>query len=142
MQDGDSTEIDSSNSSLTVLEKNRGLKRLFKAIYYSYKGLRTALYREAAFRQEFVAALVLVPAAFFFPVSNLERIVMVATVALVLVVELLNSSIEAVVDRIGYERHELAGRAKDMGSAAVLISILLWGYAWGSILFSYRSDLI
>lgn len=121
-----------------MIEKNTGVKRMVMAFYYSAKGLRSAFVGEAAFRQEAIAALILIPAAFLLPVAPLERMLMVVTVALVLLVELLNSSIEAVVDRIGFERHELAGRAKDMGSAAVLVSILLWAYVWGTILFSYR----
>lgn len=118
-----------------MIEKNKGFARLFKASFYSYKGLVSAFRHEAAFRQELFFALILVPLAFWLPVTKLERIGMVAAVVLVLIVELLNSGIEAVVDRVGYEHHELAGRAKDMGSAAVSISILLWAYVWGSILF-------
>ncbi|WP_086931326.1 diacylglycerol kinase [Agarilytica rhodophyticola] len=118
-----------------MIKKNTGFTRVSKAAYYSYKGVRSALVYEAAFRQEMCFALVLIPATFWLPVSKMERIALVASVILVLIIELLNSSIEAVVDRIGYEKHELAGRAKDMGSAAVLISLLLWGYVWGSILF-------
>lgn len=118
-----------------MIEKNRGFTRLYKSVYYSYKGFRACFHNEAAFRQEVVSALILIPLALWLPVTQMERIAMVSVVALVLVVELLNSGIEAVVDRIGYEKHELAGRAKDMGSAAVLISLVLWAYVWGSILF-------
>ncbi len=118
-----------------MIEKNRGFTRIYKAAYYSYKGVRSALVNEAAFRQELTFALILIPLTFWLPVTKLERIAMVSVVVLVLIVELLNSGIEAVVDRIGYEKHELAGRAKDMGSAAVLVSLLLWAYVWGSILF-------
>lgn len=116
-------------------DKNTGFTRVAKSFYYSYLGFRACFVNEAAFRQEVVSALILIPAAFFLPVSKLERIAMVGVVVLVLIVELLNSAIEAVVDRIGYEKHELAGRAKDMGSTAVLISLALWAYVWGSILF-------
>ncbi|MFT5082251.1 MAG: diacylglycerol kinase (ATP) [Lentisphaeria bacterium] len=118
-----------------MTEKNTGFTRLFKAFYYSYKGIVAAFRHEAAFRQELLLALVLIPVVYWFPVSKLERLAMVGVVVLVLVVELLNSAIEAVVDRVGYEKHELAGRAKDMGSAAVLISLMLWVYVWASILF-------
>lgn len=117
------------------MKKNTGFTRVLKAAHYSYKGLCSAFANEAAFRQELFVALVLVPLAFWLPVSTLERVVMIAVVILVLIVELLNSGIEAVVDRIGYEQHELAGRAKDMGSAAVLLSLILVIYVWGSILF-------
>ncbi|MFL0802197.1 MAG: diacylglycerol kinase [Agarilytica sp.] len=118
-----------------MTEKNKGFTRVYKAVQYSYKGFKACFKNEAAFRQELISALVLIPLAMWLPVSKLERIVMVSSVVLVLIVELLNSGIEAVVDRIGYEQHELAGRAKDMGSAAVLISLMLWAYVWGSILF-------
>ncbi len=118
-----------------MVEKNKGFTRVYKAAYYSYKGFRACFVNEAAFRQELVLALILVPLALWLPVSKMERIAMVSVVALVLIVELLNSGIEAVVDRVGFEQHELAGRAKDMGSAAVLMSLLLWAYVWGSILF-------
>ncbi len=115
--------------------KNTGFTRVYKAIYYSMKGIVAAVKYEAAFRQELVFALILVPSTIWLPVTKIERVVMVSTVLLVLIVELLNSGIEAVVDRVGEERHELAGRAKDMGSAAVLLSLTLWAYVWCSILF-------
>lgn len=117
------------------MEKNVGFTRVIKAVYYSCKGLYSAFSNEAAFRQELAAAAVLIPLAFWLSVTTLERIIMVSVVILVLIVELLNSGIEAVVDRIGYEQHELAGRAKDMGSAAVLLSLILGTYVWLSILF-------
>lgn len=116
-------------------EKNRGLTRLFKAAFYSYKGFVSAYRYEASFRQEVFFALVTIPLAFWLDVSKLERIAMVGVVIVVLIVELLNTAVEAVVDRVGYEKHELAGRAKDMGSAAVFMSLMLWAYVWGSILF-------
>ena len=118
-----------------MIQKNTGFARVYKAAHYSYKGLVSAFKHEAAFRQELVLALVLIPVALWLPVAKLERIVMVCVVVLVLVVELLNSAIEAVVDRIGYEKHELAGRAKDMGSAAVFVCLILCAYVWVSILF-------
>ncbi len=118
-----------------MVEKNKGFTRVYKAMSYSYNGVRACFMNEAAFRQELTLAFILIPLTFWLPVSKMERIVMVSVVVMVLIVELLNSAIEAVVDRIGYEKHELAGRAKDMGSAAVLISLILWGYVWGSILF-------
>ncbi len=117
-----------------MLIKNTGMLRLYKAVFYSYKGLKHAVLREAAFRQEATAALVLVPLAYLLDVSSVERILLVASVLLVLIVELLNTGIEAVVDRVGFEVHELAGLAKDMGSAAVLVSIGMWLFVWGSIL--------
>lgn len=118
-----------------MIEKNTGLTRIFKAALYSYKGFMSAFRYEASFRQEVLFAIVLIPLAFWLDVSKLERVALVGVVVVVLIVELLNTGIEAVVDRVGYEKHELAGRAKDMGSAAVFMSLLLWAYVWGSILF-------
>ncbi len=114
------------------MKKNTGLKRIFLAGGYSLAGLSAAYRQEAAFRQELLLAVVLIPLACWLRVAPLERMLMIATLLLVLVVELLNSAIEAVVDRIGSEHHELSGRAKDMGSAAVLISLLLTAYVWGT----------
>ncbi|EKE72988.1 diacylglycerol kinase [Gallaecimonas xiamenensis] len=112
-----------------------GLKRILLAGRYSMQGLGAAWRSEAAVRQEIGLILLAVPASFFLPVTGLERALLIAAVLLVLVVELLNSAIEAVVDRIGPEYHELSGRAKDMGSAAVLITLLLAALVWLSILW-------
>jgi len=117
-----------------MAEKNRGFTRVFKAMFYSYQGIIAAFKNEAAFRQELAIAFVLIPLAFWFDVTKLERVVLILTVVIVLIVELLNSGIESVVDRVGYERHELAGRAKDMGSAAVFLSLMLMVFVWASIL--------
>ena len=108
--------------------------RVFKAAFYSYKGLTYAFRHEAAFRQEAIVAAFLIPLAFWLDVSNIERILLVAAVLLVLIVELLNTGIEAVVDRIGLERHTLAGVAKDSGSAAVFVALALCVFVWSSIL--------
>ena len=94
------------------------------------RGLRSAWRREAAFRQECVLAAVLAPAAFVVGETLVQSALLIATLVLVLVVELLNSALEAVVDRIGRERHPLAGQAKDMGSAAVFVSLLLVVVTW------------
>lgn len=115
--------------------KNTGIKRVFKAMFYSYKGFTAAFRSEAAFRQELTFALILLPVALWLDVEKTEQILLVATLFLVLITELLNSAIEAVVDRVSLEKHELAGRAKDMGSAAVLLSLILWAYVWGVIVF-------
>ncbi len=117
------------------MEKNTGFTRIVKAGYYSYKGLIHAFKFEAAFRQETYAALVMIPLALWLANTAVERVLLVGSVVWVLVIELLNSGIEAVVDRIGPEYHELAGRAKDMGSAAVLISIVLCLWVWASLLW-------
>lgn len=111
-----------------------GLKRILNATGYSFQGLRAAWNNEAAFRQELVLLAVMTTASFFLPVTQIEQILMVATLFLVVIVELINSAIEAIVDRIGPERHELSGRAKDIGSAAVFVALLLVGITWGSIL--------
>ncbi len=115
---------------------NTGLKRIVSAAGYSVKGLRAAFRYEAAFRQEVLPALVLIPLACLLDVQVAERLLLIASIVLVLIVELLNSAVEAVVDRIGAERHELSGRAKDIGSAAVLLALTLTVCIWGTILWS------
>lgn len=112
-----------------------GLTRIGKAFIYSCKGVTAAFKHEAAFRQEVGLAIVMLPLAIWVDVSSLERALLISSVLLIMVVELLNSGIEAVVDRIGPEHHELSGRAKDMGSAAVLITMLITAVIWVSILF-------
>ena len=111
-----------------------GLARILAAAGYSRRGLGAALRHEAAFRQEAAVALVLVPLGLWLGENGVERALLVGSWLLVLVVELLNSAIEAVVDRIGSEHHELAGRAKDMGSAAVLLAISNAAVVWGLLL--------
>jgi len=112
------------------MKGNRGIKRIVLAAGYSCKGLRQAFRHEAAFRQELLLVAVLLPLAVLLDVEPVSRVLMISTLALILIVELLNSAVEAVVDRIGTEHHELSGRAKDMGSAAVLITLLLTAYVW------------
>jgi diacylglycerol kinase (ATP) len=108
-----------------------GLRRLFNAFGYSMAGFKAAYQNEDAFRQEVLMAIVLIPLAIVLSKTNLECALMIACVLLVMIVELLNSSIEATVDRISLENHHLAKRAKDIGSAAVLLSltnlVLVWG---------------
>lgn len=118
-----------------MIKKNKGFTRVYMAAYYSYRGLLQAIKHEAAFQQEVLLALILVPVAFMVDVSKVERILLVAAIVFVMVVELLNTAVEAVVDRIGYEHHVLAGQAKDLGSAAVFVSIFLAIFIWVSILF-------
>lgn len=96
-----------------------GLRRLFNATGYSYKGIRAALESEAAVRQEFMLSLILVPAAFFLAQTLSQLILLLLSVLLVIVIELLNTSVEYAIDRIGTEHHELSGKAKDIASAAV-----------------------
>ncbi|WP_321368099.1 diacylglycerol kinase [uncultured Desulfuromusa sp.] len=121
------------------MQKNVGIKRIILAAGYSALGMKAAFQHEAAFRQELLFSLVLIPLAFWLDVEPLQRILMVGSLFLVMIVELLNSAIEAVVDRIGPEKHELSGRAKDLGSAAVLVSLILTAYIWGETLWTLWS---
>ena len=113
-----------------------GLRRLFNAFGYSMAGLKAAYVNEDAFRQEVRMAVLLIPLGIYLGNTGIERAVMVASVILVIIVELLNSSIEATVDRISLENHSLAKRAKDIGSAAVLISLVNMAIVWALVLFS------
>lgn len=108
----------------------RGLGRLWRSLFYSLDGLAAAFRHEEAFRLEVVIALALVPIAVHMPVTGAGKAMMVASVLLVLVVELINSAIEAVTDRVSLEEHILAKRAKDMGSAAVLIALINVPVVW------------
>jgi len=114
-----------------------GLTRIIKAAGYSWKGVRAAWLNEAAFRQESVAVILAVVIACWLDVDAITRVLLIGSVVLVMIVEILNSAIEAVVDRIGTDFHELSGRAKDMGSAAVLMSILLALATWGMLLWPH-----
>ncbi|MFG1173071.1 diacylglycerol kinase [Erwiniaceae bacterium CAU 1747] len=114
-----------------------GLVRIVKAAGYSWKGIRAAWRHEAAFRQEAVAALIAIVIACWLDVDAVSRVLLIGSVVMVIIVEILNSAIEAVVDRIGSEIHPLAGRAKDMGSAAVLLSILLAIFVWAMLLITH-----
>ncbi|QOV69141.1 diacylglycerol kinase [Citrobacter sp. BDA59-3] len=114
-----------------------GITRIIKAAGYSWKGVRAAWINEAAFRQEGVAVVIAIIIAAFLDVDAITRVLLIGSVVLVMIVEILNSAIEAVVDRIGSEYHELSGRAKDMGSAAVLMAILLALFTWVSLLWGY-----
>ena len=113
----------------------KGFTRVIKAAGYSLKGLKAAWINEAAFRQESVAAIIAIIIAFYLDISYIDRILLISTVVLVAIIELVNSAIEAVVDRVGSEYHELSGRAKDIGSAAVFISIGLALFVWVVILW-------
>ncbi len=112
-----------------------GITRIIHAFGYSMQGIRAAFKHEAAFRQEILLAIVLIPLAFFITQDAVKLALLISTSLLVLVVEILNSAIEAVVDRFGEEHHELSGRAKDMGSAAVAISLVILVVVWGLILY-------
>lgn len=112
----------------------QGIARILKASLNSCKGLKAAWVHEAAFRQELYGTLLFLFPAFYLGDTHVERAILVSSLFLIIIVELLNSAIEATVDRIGLEYHELSGRAKDFGSAAVLISILMTACVWGIIL--------
>src|SRR5690348_323811 len=110
--------------------KPRGILRVLRAFGASLNGLVGAFREEAAFRQELALALFVIPLALWLGHSGVERALLIAPMLLILIVELLNSAIEATVDRIGFERHKLAGLAKDIGSAAVLMSFVLLISVW------------
>ena len=112
-----------------------GLQRIWNAFLYSFDGLRAAFRHEDAFRQEVLLAALLIPAVFFLPASGMGKALMIAAVLLVLIVELLNSAVEAAVDRISLENHKLAKRAKDIGSAAVFLSLINVPVVWLLVLF-------
>lgn len=114
-----------------------GLARLLDATRYSCKGLAAAWRNEAAFRQELLLCALLFVASFWLAGSVLEWVVLVAPLFLLLIVELLNSAIESAIDRIGHDLHELSGQAKDMGSAAVLLSLLLIATVWGAVAWNH-----
>lgn len=111
-----------------------GLRRVWNALHYSLAGFRAAYRHEDAFRQEVVLAVLLLPLAMVLEVSGIARAMLVGSVLLVLLVELLNSAVEATVDRISLEHHELAKRAKDIGSAAVLLSLVNLVAVWALVL--------
>lgn len=112
-----------------------GLRRLINAFAYSIAGLKAAYQNEDAFRQEVMMAIVLIPLAFYLADDAIARALMIASVMLVIIVELLNSSIEATVDRISLENHSLAKRAKDIGSAAVMMSLINLVAVWSLLIF-------
>jgi diacylglycerol kinase (ATP) len=111
-----------------------GIQRVWRAMSYSVSGLRAAYLYEDAFRQEVLLSVVLIPAALLLPASSLGKALMVASVLLVLIVELLNSALEAAVDHTSLEQHPLAKRAKDIGSAAVLVSLVNVVAVWALVL--------
>ncbi|MBS1138425.1 MAG: diacylglycerol kinase [Proteobacteria bacterium] len=111
-----------------------GLRRIWNAFHYSLDGIAAAFRHEDAFRQEALLALVLIPLALFLPLAGAGKALLIGSVFVVLIVELLNSAVEATVDRISLENHRLAKRAKDIGSAAVLLSLLNLAIIWALVL--------
>lgn len=127
--------MDSMGSGESPHKGKTGLKRVWNAFFYSMDGLRAAFRHEHAFRQEMLLAALLIPSALLLPVSGTGKALMIAVVLLVLIVELLNSAVEAAVDRISLDNHELAKRAKDIGSAAVFLALVNVPVVWGLVLF-------
>ena len=123
------------NDAESPFKGKTGLIRIWNAFSYSLAGLRAAYRHEDAFRQESWLAAVLIPLALLLPASGLGKALMIASVLLVIIVELFNSAIEAAVDRISLDQHRLSKRAKDIGSAAVLVALLNVLIVWGLVLF-------
>lgn len=121
---------------VSEFKSKSGLKRIFSAFFYSMDGLKSAWRHEHAFRQELVLFVVATAIALALRISAFEKLVLIAVMVLILIVELINSAIEAVVDRISLERHPLSKNAKDFGSAAVLLACLLAAATWGVVLFN------
>jgi diacylglycerol kinase (ATP) len=115
-------------------QQAKGLKRLINACNFSIAGFKATWQHEEAFRQEVMLLLVCTPLALWLGCNNIEKLLLIGSIVLVLLVELLNSAVETVVDRVGSETHELSARAKDIGSAAVMLSLLLAVMTWASIL--------
>lgn len=117
----------------------KGLVRLWNALGYSRDGFIAAWKNEAAFREEILLASITIPLAIYMGKSGVERALLIGSILLILIVEILNSAIEAVVDKASPEKHELAKRAKDMGSAAVLLSLIFAATVWGLVLCPFAS---
>ena len=112
---------------------NRGLTRAWHAAKNSWCGLVYAFLEESAFRQELTLFALLTPVAFFLPTTHLEKALLISSLIMVLVVELLNSSVEAAIDRISFEHHDLSKRAKDFGSAAVMLALVITLLMWSAV---------
>lgn len=123
-------------------KKHRGFKRIQMAACHSFDGFCFGLLEESAFRQELLLAALMLPWAFVIEFNIIERLLLVGSVILVLIIELVNSGIEAAVDRISFAHHSLSKRAKDYGSAAVLLALLLCGVIWISLLYSHINVLL
>ena len=112
------------------MKASQGVRHIVDATRFSIKGIAATARTEAAFRQELLLAIVLIPTACFLPVATVNRILMITSLLLILVVELLNSALESIVDMVSPDYHELAGKAKDCGSAAVMFSLFIAGVVW------------
>ena len=120
---------------MTTTPRKKGLVRLVYACSYSISGLRSCLQNEAAFRQEVLLFILLLPVLLILPTDGISKALLLLVNTLVLIVELLNSAVEAVVDKVSPEFHELAKRAKDMGSAAVLLSLMIAVVVWATVVY-------
>ena len=118
-------------------QQHKGLQRLLNAARYSWEGLKVAWQHEEAFRQESILCLILIPIAFWLGENGIERALMIGSVLLVIIVELINSAVETIVDRISIERHELSKRAKDIGSAAVFVALANVAAIWLLLIFDF-----
>lgn len=125
------------NNTIDTKPNGTGIGRVFKATECSILGFKAAFKHEAAFRQELLLIAIFTPIAWFTSDSFMHFVLLVAVLLMVLLVETINSAIEAVVDRIGLERHELSGRAKDLGSLAVMLAIIIAGSIWLTHLYNY-----
>ena len=123
----------------TEVIKRTGLQRLLFTVVNSGRGLQFLLRKEEAFQLEAALALILTPIAIYLPTTTVEFLLLVGSVMMVLIVEALNTSIEVLTDRVSLDRHELSGLAKDLGSLAVTLSLLLWAIVWGVIVPQYWS---
>ena len=122
-------------SSAQEFKGKKGLVRLWNATGYSRDGILAAWRHEAAFREEILLAAITIPLAFYLGKTGVDRAIMVGSIILILIVEILNSAVEAVVDKASPEKHDLAKRAKDMGSAAVLFSLINAAVIWACVLW-------
>ncbi|HTD02974.1 diacylglycerol kinase [Undibacterium sp.] len=121
---------------VSEFKSKSGIQRIFSAFFYSIDGFKNAWKNEHAFRQELVLVVIGAIVALALPVSAFEKLMMISVLVLILVVELINSAIEAVVDRVSLERHTLSKNAKDFGSAAVLLTFLIAVATWAVVLFN------
>lgn len=128
--------MDTPQKNASDLKGKSGIHRLMNATRYSWQGYKAAWQTEEAFRQEAILAMIMIPVAILLPLELLEKLLMISTVVLVVIVEIINSAIEATIDRFGNEIHPLSGKAKDLGSGAVLLALLLCGGVWISILIN------
>ncbi len=119
---------------MSAPKDHKGVKRVWNAFFHSINGFKACFRTEEAFQQELVLSFILIPLGLYLGESPVERLLLCATVMFVLLVELLNTSIERAIDRISFEKHELSKESKDMGSAAVLLSILICIFSWVVIL--------